>query len=667
MPLKPLPQDLIADSDDTVCKYCGVSYLVLHTVEKLNQEVDSLKMKLKDQEVEYSQQLELKDQEIRRLLAELKQYKTKVDTAESTRSVDSSAIRELKNALNAVTRMNKTLETEKSDLQSELDLFRSSLEKKTKEFDEFKTTAREKIFSSLSGNISDRLKKYHLEVESIGFSIQKYLKTIDFTHINLKIAEALHQHICSCEEKDLELSKLSLSQSRIKDFQSDISRLSQQHEKDGAIIKQYSDQISELQSEITSHKQSMAESKTQEDLLRKDLIETQANTHQLISANSKLRDSISEHLTTISTLSDENEGLKGKVKAFQRDLTSLRSSSSSIGQMQTKIRLQLSESASTIRQLQKTLKEKEQEICSIRDSLEVSNKNVISLQSNLTESRSLCSSLSAGRTAAEAMVVKMKEEISKAHDSALQAQERESELLKRMGDLSLEKEEEEERIKKEIEMAVKRGIEEERKKWQEKLSSLSLQFQNDQATIVDAMKRKISDLEEKLRESEHLISEQSNNLRNITSQKMELEKNLQQERDLISRLKAEKEEKKELLTEGKVDAPKEKEEFSKLLSKISELEALRDKDCAKIRVMEETIREECKERTHLLMLVKRMQRGAMMQQQKEQLSQQPKESVHSSSASTSSSSSSSSSSSAYYRMKQRGRGRISKRTYSEHK
>ncbi|GKT34320.1 ATP-dependent rRNA helicase rrp3 [Aduncisulcus paluster] len=114
---------------------------------------------------------------------------------------------------------------------------------------------------------------------------------------------------------------------------------------------------------------------------------------------------------------------------------------------------------------------------------------------------------------------------------------------------------------------------------------------------------------------------------------------------------------------------KEKEKVGKAIEYASfmiQKEKKKKKNLKKGHIMEETIREECKERTHLLMLVKRMQRGAMMQQQKEQLSQQPKESVHSSSASTSSSSSSSSSSSAYYRMKQRGRGRISKRTYSEH-
>ena len=263
--LRPLPQDILEMSqEDTACKYCGISYLLLTKYEKMQAEVHKMEQELKDLRAERPGLLS----KLEKFLKEKNQSDERLDEVE--KNLESSQIN-LERDLAKIS----SLENEIKDLNSSITRERvvkknefSDLQRKNKLLGNFFQEINLEIIQTKKLQ-EDRFKKHVLDFEGLISSLKKEWskKCLDILNQNLFILrnslESMHANnlgILKNEINDLQLSidkykneikEINISKSELQDqlYQSNTG-FKLQLEKSNSETLKCNSRILELESEL---------------------------------------------------------------------------------------------------------------------------------------------------------------------------------------------------------------------------------------------------------------------------------------------------------------------------------------------------------------------------------------------------------------------------------
>ncbi|KAJ7324726.1 hypothetical protein JRQ81_017746 [Phrynocephalus forsythii] len=388
IPLHPLPEEIQKMSrDQTVCKYCGVSYLILHEFKLLEEKVKALEEKVNFYERSTEREKTLQEK-LRHLTQELEQYRASSETKTERIKTLSLEMENKQAAIQNLKEQLKCLQKEKEISHKQSQLLQKRLEQHTfflkKAFDDLhfirgeQNGVKEKIFGSLKQWIALKEEIFSLleninisglaALSSLNQSLGEYQKEnmvlqeeVQRLKLMSDVAEQKEQQLQSSllRERDLK-NKYHELQKKTKELTTQVETVELKFQKSAAEMSHYKELFIKTTKEVEDHQSELQKlsSKigTAESRFNHTLTEREQSLLASQQACQRLQEEVFQKERTegelkkqAQYLESELETIKSLLKQREEEVVMLKQERESV----------LISYQSRLEQLQETLKQKE--------------------------------------------------------------------------------------------------------------------------------------------------------------------------------------------------------------------------------------------------------------------------------------------------------------------
>ncbi|CAF0964067.1 unnamed protein product [Brachionus calyciflorus] len=299
VPVFPLPEEILKmERDETVCQFCGVSYLIHNEIKKLEDKIKELEVKLKDYDLmknkilnydQINDDLNLKVQDLEEKLSDRIQIISSLNNDIESKNIEKA-------------RLNRKIE----DLENENYLNISKIE-----------------------GLKNKMLKYELVVKETELKLSTQKSDLKLIELNTKdqlsfMTQCMNSLRTQVDRYAQKISKESLDKSEIEnDLRSQVKELLRENDSFKETLSSYTKQISSFQgvkNELETQIHILQNKLTQSDELNTKFVHYEREKRKLLEENSNLRQEMDKIKLNSNNLVIENSELNEKLSLVQEKI-----------------------------------------------------------------------------------------------------------------------------------------------------------------------------------------------------------------------------------------------------------------------------------------------------------------------------------------------------------